>query len=700
MATSFVTGLSDDVKTFIEGTRRENRYAFVNSRNRNKKVIRSGASVTTQNLGIDAPTVAPTATAGTGGNLYYRYVYVSKTFKDPLALEDDNYIRSNASPVLTKASVSTPATNIMGTASTDTQVTHLWLYVSDSASGPFYRLPSSYEVTNTGTPTWATGVTSVPTTGYLLEIDNYPIETCRMAAECNSFYLFGGFVPMTNTGTVTIGASTVTMGSTIYDGVIALNLQFSTDSTGGPNNDGIHIAQYASANTVTLINPDGTARNYDGPSNKTNAALRMWRSGSLAQISKQGNPDFTPALIDPAYFIDGPGNITGIAKPCSGYAARIHYNDSGKKSVVIADFTQGVPPRMITAASPYSMSNPRACANSVNRIFYYDAAAGIIEDQGINHKNLTQLVIPNLMRSLNATSSDTSEMEYDEYRNLLFLTCAPAGYTKNYYFIIYNLTTNTFNLWFMVPDVLSMRKIYDSNEIPYIYCGSSNGSITIWPSSNFNEAVGTSTNGIVSALDDSTHLTVAGTPFPTTGDKLKDRWVMTWNDNDDIPTYQFARVSDNTDGRLTLDTFIGPNSTSGFSPIPAIGDAYWMGPIQSIIGPNWDFNAIPDEDGQVLDVSMTLSGLEDAQVQKLSLYRNLETDPSVGATLVHNLYAGGTVDPNHISFKSGANRSIEATGITGWQITDNNEAGISIKSLVKRIRHLSPHIRGKISRES
>jgi hypothetical protein len=694
MSTVFFTGLDPTVKPSIDGTRRENRYPLCNSSNRNRKVIRSGASVTTQFLGIDAPTVAPTGTAGTGNDLFYCYVYVSKSFTDPLALEPlDPYLRSNASPILTIASATTPATDIIATVSTDPQVTHLWLYVTDSSGGIFVRIsddPAVYEVANTGTPTWATGVSAVPTAGIQLVIDNSPPDTCSVVCESgNGFYCYGGFTSISNTGSIAIGGGTITFDSTIYDGVRDLFVQFTNDTTGGPTNNGVFILEYVNSTTANLVNPDGTADAYDGPSDKTSATCRIWRDASQIQISKKFNPDFTPGIVDPDFLFRGPGGVTGIAKPTSGYALRFHFNDFGKKSVSIADFTQGIPPRVFQTASPYSMSNARAYANAGARLFYYDVASGIIEDQGMNHKPVTINVIPNLIRSLNATSFSSAEMEFDEYRNLLFLTCAPSGYTRNHYFIVYNLTSNTWNLWFMLPDVLSMRKIYDSNGIPSIYCGSSQGSITVWPSAGFNEAVGSSINGVVASIDDSTHLTVSGNPFPTSGDKLKDRWVMTWNDADDIPTYQFARVSDNTSSRLTCDLFIGPNSSTGFSPIPQIGDAFWMGPIQAILGPNWDFNSVPDEDGQVMDIGIATSGMQANQVSKISLYRNLEATPSVGTTFAHNLYASGEVDTDHQSFKSGVARSIEATGITGWQLTDNNESALSLKTLVKRIRRIT-----------
>lgn len=699
MATLFLSGQSPDVKPYIAGTSRERRYPWVNSRNHNLKVIRSGDSVTTQRLGIDFPLNAPTGVPGTGLDLFYVYVYVNKNFTDPLAQEaDDPFIRSNSSPQLQIASQTTPATNIQGTVSTDPQVTHLWLYVGDG-TGLFYRLLTNYEQPNTGTPTWPVGVTSVPTTGYLLEIDNSVPDTCRVVEESNGFYFLGGFIPITNTGTVLIGGGVITMGSTVYDGIVALFLQFSGDTSGGPYKNGIFIVNYIDATHVQIVNLDGTNGVYDGPSNKTTAPLRIWRDASVVQITKRYNPDAIPGVVDPDFLIRVSGKITGIAAPSSGFVLRLHYNDFGRKSVYLADVSNGVPVRIIKTSSPYSMACPRAYAAAGNRLFYFDIAAGFVEDQGINHKSLSQMVIPNLMRSLNSTSIDTAEMEYDEYRNLLFLACAPPGYTRNHFFIVYNLTTQTFNLWFMVPDVNAMRKIYDSNGIPSIYCGSSFGSVTIWPSTNFNEAVGTSQNGVLGANDDATHLTVVGTPFPVTGDKLKDRWVMTWTDAADIPVYQFARISDNTSSRLTLDTFIGPNSTTGFSPLPLIGDAYWVGPIQAILGPNWDFNSVPDSDGELKDVSISTSGVDANMVSKISLYRNLEPTPSIGSSLAHNLYADSSVDTDHQSFKAGVSQSIEATGITGWQVTDNNETPMSIKALIKRVRQISKQVKPQTGRE-
>jgi hypothetical protein len=287
-------------------------------------------------------------------------------------------------------------------------------------------------------------------------------------------------------------------------------------------------------------------------------------------------------------------------------------------------------------------------------------------------------------------------MEYDPSRNLIFLTACPNGYNKAYYLVVYSLSSNTFNLWFMLPDVNAMRRIEDTTTGAItIHMGSSSGSYTIWPSTNFNEAVGTSIYGVVASVDDSTHLTVVGTPFPTTGDSLVDRWVMTWNDQDEVPTYQFARISSNTSGRLTLDTFIGPNSTAAFSPVPGIGDAYWIGPIQSILGPNWQYNAIPDEDGKVHDIAVVSSGLEVGQVSKISLYRNFETSPVWGSSMVQNQYNDGSTDPNHQSIKAGAYEMVEATGVSGWQVTDNNEAPLSIKAVIRRVQAISAKLNKK-----
>lgn len=696
MPTTFFSTLSTETKPQVDGIgERDKRYVLVNSRNQNRKIIRSGSGLSTQLLGIAAPTVAPTAAGGAGADLFYRYVYVNEKFTDPLALEaDDPWIRSNSSPVRTTPSQTTPPT-LTGTVSTDPQVTHLWLYVAAAVGGPFYRLTTGYSAANSGTPTW-TGVISVPTAGYLEELDNYVPDTCRTVSETNGFFNYAGFVPITGNGTILIGGSTVTVTTgTMYDGVLALFFQFDGDTTGGPNNNGIFIVNYATSTTLNLVNADGTVDTYDGPANKTAAPFRIWRDQSIIQISKRYNPDAIPGIIDLDYLIRGSGPVSGIAKPTTGFAIRYHYNGNGKKSVEIADFTQGLPPRRYPTSSPYAMSNPKAWTAAGGRLFYWDAQAGAIEDRGATHIPITQISIPNLVRSLNKTATAISEMCFDETRNLLFLAVAPSGYTKNYYLIVYNLTTNSWNLWFMLPDVNTMARIEDANKNVLIYMGSTNGSITTWPSVNFNEAVGSSQSGVVGTLDDSTHLTVIGTPFPTTGDLLKDRWVMTWNDSSDLPTYQFARISTNTSSRLTLDTFIGPNSTVAFSPIPSVGDAYWVGPIQSILGPNWDFNSIPDEDGKLFDLSVTTSGLDVGQVPRLSLFKNFETAASVGTTLIKDIYSGGTNDADHQSFKSGAQRSIEATGVTGWQITDNNEAALSIKAIVRRVKTVSETLNRK-----
>ncbi len=688
MPTNFYTGVSTDVKPFIDGVgEREKRYVLCNSRNSNRKLFQAGTTVADQFLGIRAPTVAPTAAGGSGSDLYYRYVYVNIKFVDPLALEAfDPYIRSNGSPVATLASGS-GAPTVSPTLSTDPQVTNIWLYVSDAADGIFVRIsddPATYQVANTGTPTW-TGVTAVPVGTDVLEIDNYVPDLCRIGVECNGFYNMAGFVPITASGTVAIGVSvvTVTVG-TMYDGVFALNLQFDGDSTGGIQNNGIHIASFITSTTLQLLNADGTNRNYDGPGNKVNAPFRIFRDPSVGQISKRYNPDFTPGIIDTAYLFKGNGPISGIAKPTTGLTLRYHYNNNGRKSVELVDFTNGVPPRRMPTNSPYSMANPRAESSAGGRMFYYDAQAGVIEDRGTTHVPMTLPVIPNLIASLNKASSSISEMVYDETRNLLFLAVAPTGYTKNYYLIVYSLTNNTWNLWFMIPDVLSMRRISDETGNVYVYMGSSKGSVTTWPSPNFNEAVGNSTFGNITALDDATHLTDANASFPTTGDLLTDRWVMTWSDSDTDPVYQFARISTNTGTRLTLDTFIGPNSTSGFAPVPAIGDNYWCGPIQCILGPNYDFNSLPDEDGKIQDFSIATDGQTSGQVSKLSLYRNLSTTPSLTTDLIHNLYNDQTNDPNHSSYKANQ-ASIETTGITGWKLTDNNESNFSLKSIVKRV---------------
>jgi len=57
--------------------------------------------------------------------------------------------------------------------------------------------------------------------------------------------------------------------------------------------------------------------------------------------------------------------------------------------------------------------------------------------------------------------------------------------------------------------------------------------------------------------------------------------------------------------------------------------------------------------------------------------------------LIHNLYVDSTTDPDHQSLKLGNVKSVESTGITGWKITDNNEAPLSIKALVRRVQVIS-----------
>ncbi len=698
MPTSFLTNLDTSVKPYISGTKsgsKTTRYCLTNSRNANRKVIRLAATASAQLLGINAPTVAPTGSGGTGTNIYYRYVYINKFFIDPLALEaTDPFIRSNASPVSAAvASGTTPAT-ILGTVSTDPQVTHVWLYMCATATGVFVRQLANYEVTNTGTPTWTSEI-AVPTASYGLEIDNAVPDTARINENINSFFLLGGFVPLSTTGTTTIGANHIT-GTAFPDGIIALNAQFAGDTTGGPDGNGIFLVKWTNSTTLGFINTDGSVGTYNGPTNKTGATLRIWRSDNVIEISKRFNMDATPSFVDPNYLITGPGTLTAIAKPQNGFTVKLHWNNNGFKSVDVADFTQGVPARIYTTSSVYAACNPRAWCSAGGRNFYYDFAAGIIEDRLTQHMPLTQNVIPNLMRSLGGNSATISEMEFDPSRSLIFLSVCPSGYNKAYYLIVYSLVSNTWNLWFMLPDISAMRRIEDpTTGAVTIKMGSSNGSYTVWPSANFNEAVGSSIYGVCASIDDSTHLTAVGTPFPTAGDKLTDRWIMTWNDQDEVPVYQFARISTNTSSRLTLDTFIGPNSTAGFAPVPGIGDSYWCGPIQSILGPNWQYNATPDEDGKIHDIAMVSSGLDIGQQSKVALYRNFETSPVFGGPMQHNTYVDQSLDPDHQSIKAGPNDMVEATGVTGWQLIDNNEAPLSIKSVVRRVQALSAKLNRK-----
>lgn len=687
MPTSFITGIATDTKGFYAGNQRERRLVKVNSRNHNIKIIRSGAVLVAQRLGIDAPTAAPTGTAGTGANLFYRYVYVNKFFTDPLALEVDPYIRSNASPVLTIASVATAATNITPTLSTDTQVTHIWLYVASSSDGPFYRLSSGYEVANTGTPTW-TGVTTVPTAGYLLETDNFVPDTCRVVEESNGFYCYAGFIPVTGTATFTNGSATVTVTvGTVFDGIFGgLNIQATGDTTGGPNNDGIHLCKYATSTTLTLIDSTGANRTYDGSTKTT--TFRIWRDPSIIQISKRFNPDSTPAPGDADFVIKGPGAVTGIIKPSAGNTLRFHYNSGQKKSVEIADFSEGLPARRITTASSYCMAAPRCYCTIGSRIFYFDTSVGIVEDRGMNHVPISQATIPNLIRSLNMSVASSFEMESDESRNLIFLACAPSGYSKNYYLIVYNLTSDTWNLWFMLPNVFSMKKVYDDDGRVFIHMGSTDGSVTIWPSAGFNEAVGTGISGTLTGANGTT-ITDALAAFPTTGDSLKDRWVMTWNDSEDLPTYQFARIASNTATVLTLDTFINDTSPSALTPVPQAGDSYWIGAIPCYLGPSYRHNALPDEDGHMMEIAASTDGLSTSQRLRVELFRNLDDNPVMGQKMTKNLLSDGTTDANHESYKAGVTNSTEAVGITGWKIVDNNEAELSLKSLVFRVRSIS-----------
>lgn len=694
MPTSFLTGLSTEVKPYVAGeiNGKNTRYGLVNSRNYNRKIIKLGNTITTQKLGIAYPTTAPTGSGGSGTNLYYCYIYVNKKFFDPLALEGlDPYIRSNASDVLTTASQSSAPTISM-TASTDPQVTDIWLYVSDNVAGPFYRLPTNYSVANTGSPS-LTGVTSVDTAQPILETDNYPLDTCRIFEQVNGFGMGAGFVPITGTADATIGSPTITISTgTFPDGVLALYFQFLDDTSGGPDGDGIHIANWASSTTLTLVSGTGAPRNYDGPANKVGASFRIYRPSNQLQFTKRYNIDSTPGVVDPDFLVQGSGPITGICVPSTGFSVRMHCNSNNRKSVEILDLTQGLPVKRFQTASAYAMSCPRAYCNAGGRMFYYDKDAGVIEDRGMNHVPVTLNVIPNLIRSLSNSSADIAEMVYDESRNLMFLSVAPSGYTKGYYMIVYNLTSDVWNLWFMLPNVLSMRRIKQTDGTVVVKMGSSDGSITVWPSAGFNEAVGTSILAQVSTTDDTTHLTATGTPFPTTGDKLVDRWIMTWNPADSIPTYQFARISDNTDSRLTLDTFIGPNSSTALSPVPSAGDAIWCGPIQSILGPNWDYNSVPDDDGHLMDFSIITSGLDASSNTNLELFRNFETVSSVGGPMVHSLYQDGNYDPDHQSMKMGLVKSIETTGVTGWRIVDNNEYPLSIKSIVRRIKAVNENL--------
>jgi hypothetical protein len=699
MTTTLYTG-QGVAKDSIVGDRFMNRYGIFNGLDLPRKIDNTN---TVSLLGYEIPTINAVTAGVAGGNLVngkwyaYRAVYASAKHTRPVAVADGSgvYTRGNGSDIVSAQANVNQTLNVEIAGTTDPSVTHILLYRSTGAStqdaaesGPFAYITKIANATPTVTIADGNADSLL---GQTLETDNFAPNAYRYALAAYGYVFAGGNFPIGEglTCTVTPASSTVTISSgVLYDGMKDWFFKCLDDTSGGLDGAGLYYARYVDSTTLTLVDANGDAYNYDGDLTGAGQTFTLYLPGYVLRWSKYGEPEAYPALNN----INFEGDITGIAT-MPNLPLLVVCTDT--PSIWILDLTQvgtynfKTNKRLIsttyTASSHYSLE---AVDTKLRGI---DAGMGCIwETDGVGVVDITRNTVPNIFKYLDNDANKVKNWHcaYDLKQKLFGAFVSYRNSPRTIDFCIgQNTTTGS---WFFnwEKDLLSTGHYVDPGTGEAMVLGGTQGNDgtgAVWgrvwtpekyddwiPANTLRSGTITSATNQVLTVDNS-----GGTDLHTSGGGLTGRWVLV-TDADGAYAH-LGYIDSNTTNTITINDVINSPVATEFSPVPSSGWLFYTGLIEMRWGPKrFDFGD-PDNDKVVEEVLIAMENYDDTDLPKLRLYRGLETNYALQRAFIESFYRDAVTENN--TLYSRYENHLEPTKRWGLALVDRSYNATTLHSV-------------------
>lgn len=636
-------------------------------------------------------------------------VYRSSKFSDGLSGANIQSNRSNILDIdLTAGSLAVVLTRV---ASADSKVTAIDIYVSQkigSSYGTFYRVVRDC-ANNASTVTFSIVVTNlIPTgvtvtngtadlAGLVLATDNdYPYAQ-PIVVEAAGYLISAGGIIKNVTATFTNGSGTVTTVETLYDGIEFWNIRKNSDVSGGIDGRGTYLCRYATANTVTLVNVDGTANTYGGST--TTETGTIWTEPNRRYSS----------LLNP-HKVLGVNNDYPSAVLAAGKVPNTNRVLLMGKDFVIAEDYDNIPiaDGLNYVSSEYGCASHFSIVAAHGRLYWLDFSNGrreIIMSDGAHAIPISTAKIKSILQRITLDSNG------DAYR----VGFIAGGYYKNedtirWWLYLDNNTVPNFCLELDLNsgNVANDTQFYSHRYLDVFTYGElrgrpyvgqfGTGSVARIGLDNVNNryydwaSSGTLSGNLDPAGQTSNVFTVTGAAFATAGAGLVGIQVLIWKEATTSPattnslvanpTYYHCRISANTATTLTIN-YCETMATNGVVSLVDVtlpevpsgaGWQFAVGVIQAIAGPKWFTTPDDKPKATFKELSLAHKGQALAATStpiKVHFFENFDDIP-LDAQFMEPAVDGTQPSDITISGASFARPTTNPTTVMGFAIVDNN----------------------------
>lgn len=664
-------------------------------------------------LGIIPTFALANPTAGGGGSSTagaYGIVLVYRTTKFTDGLTGD-YVQGNASNIATVTAAANDAITLTKVTTTDTKVDKLDVYAAISVSGiygTFYRVVKDaantagtiiFSVVSSNGALIGAGVTSgtADTAFEVLADDNDYPQAQPINIEVNGRMVSMGGIVKRTVATFTNASSTVTTVETVYDGIEFWFIKKDSDTTGGLDGKGTYLCRYATANTVTLVNVDGTADTYDGTT-----------GDGITSIYPEPNRRYSKLLNPHAFPLDNTNNDYPSAIISAGRMPNTNRVLIMGADWVIAEDYDRLPMSsgLNYISQEYGGSSFFSVVSAQGKLWWLDFNKNKRKILCSDGSSVTPISTQKIQNILNRVTLDSNgDVWRSSFIHGIYLRDEE---TIRWGLYLDNSTVANFilELDLATGDVRSDPNYYPLRYLDAFTYGSIRGRSYIgqygWSGGiarlgidnvqeRFRDWVGSS--GTVSGTLDvagqtTTVLTKTGASFVTTGDGLKGIQLLIWRETSAAGamiadrTYYHCRISANTATALTINYVESMNSVG---VVTAVGNllpetpsgAGWhfrIGVVQSMIGPKWFSGANPDIRGTFRSINVLHKGQDvsssAAPIVALA-FENLDNTPRY-AEYVSETQEGEQVEDADKTASSLSMPKTNPVAIHGFALHDNN----------------------------
>lgn len=661
------------------------------------------------------------STAGTYGIVL---VYRSSIWNDGLSGDD---IQGNGSNIVDVTLTSAQSVVLTKVTTADTKVDLLDVYAAikiQGIYGAFYRVVK--DGTNTaGTITFnvqfsnasgflvGSGVTggTLDDQGLLLATDNdFPIAQPYIGEVNGRMISVGGIVKRV-TATATNGSPTIITLDTVYDGIQFWFFKLDSDNSGGIDGKGTYLVRYSTANSVVIVNADGTSANYTGATKTDTASIF---TAPNRRFSKLLNPHSFPIENTSD---DYPSALLAFGKLPNTNRVLL----MGVDFVITEDYDRiPIQAGLNYISTEYGCSSHFSIVQAHGRLWWLDFGRNkrnILTSDGSIVTPISTQKIRNLLNRL------TLDENGDPWR-ILFIHGAYYKDEEVIRWAIYldNGTVANFilELDLITGDVRSDPQFYPHRYLDVFTYGAIRGRVYIgqfgWTGGiarlgldnvqdRYRDWVGNSgtvSGTLATAGQTVTVLTIAAGALITTGIGLKGIQVLIWRETDANGvlianrTYYHCRISDNTATTFTIN-YVESMNVAGEVPdvsntLPVLpsgsGWQFRIGVIQAIVGPKWFPHQDPRIKGTFRDITLLHKGQDVTTANPMLAlgFENFDNQPR-DVQAITALQAGQQVAN---TAKTGSSFNFPKTNpvdIHGFAVHDNNVAtddvvGMNIEAIV------------------